>query len=105
MIEAGSFAEARTGASGVVGLVPTMGFLHEGHLSLIDQAVTSADTVIVSSFVNPLQFGAGEDLDRYPSNPDRDRELIQAAGADVLFAPTLAEMYPPSRRRPCKLTT
>jgi pantoate--beta-alanine ligase len=94
LIEVGTFAEARTGASGVVGLVPTMGLLHEGHLSLIDQAVASADTVIVSSFVNPLQFGAGEDLERYPRDPDRDRELIKAAGADFLFAPTLAEMYP-----------
>jgi pantoate--beta-alanine ligase len=94
LIEVRTFAEARTGASGVVGLVPTMGFLHEGHLSLIDQAVASADTVIVSSFVNPLQFGAGEDLERYPRNPERDRELIEAAGAEILFAPTLAEMYP-----------
>ncbi|HEX2369923.1 MAG TPA: pantoate--beta-alanine ligase [Acidimicrobiia bacterium] len=93
-----TFSEARTAAAGRVGLVPTMGFLHEGHLSLIERAVASADTVIVSSYVNPLQFGAGEDLERYPRNPDRDRALIRAVGADILFAPPLAEMYPEEPR-------
>jgi pantoate--beta-alanine ligase len=95
VIEAVTFVEARAGASGAVGLVPTMGFLHEGHLSLIEAAVASCDTVIVSSFVNPLQFGAGEDLERYPRDPVRDRELVTAAGAHVLFAPSMSEMYPP----------
>ena len=94
MIEAVTFAEARKEASGVVGLVPTMGFLHEGHLSLIEAALASSDTVIVSSFVNPLQFGPAEDLESYPRNPDRDRGMIVATGAHILFAPSLAEVYP-----------
>jgi pantoate--beta-alanine ligase len=98
LIEVTTFSEVRTVAAGSVGLVPTMGFLHEGHLSLIEKAVASADTVVVSSFVNPLQFGAGEDLERYPRNPDRDRALVRAVGADILFAPPLAEMYPDEPR-------
>ncbi|MEN8234737.1 MAG: pantoate--beta-alanine ligase [Actinomycetota bacterium] len=89
-----TFAETRALKSGRVGLVPTMGFLHEGHLSLIEAARSDSDTVIVSVFVNPLQFGAGEDLDAYPRELDRDASLAEAAGADVLFAPPLSEMYP-----------
>jgi pantoate--beta-alanine ligase len=77
-----------------IGLVPTMGDLHEGHLSLIRAARADCDVVVVSLFVNPRQFGAGEDLDAYPRDERRDRELATAEGADVLFAPAPAEVYP-----------
>ncbi len=89
-----TFAEARRLARGTVGLVPTLGFVHEGHLSLIERAREECDHVLVSLFVNPLQFGPGEDFDAYPRHPRRDSGLIEAAGADVLFAPPLEEMYP-----------
>jgi len=77
-----------------IGLVPTMGDLHEGHLSLIRAARADCDVVVVSLFVNPSQFGAGEDLDAYPRDERRDRELATAEGVDVLFAPAPAEVYP-----------
>ena len=89
-----SFGEARSHAKGVVGLVPTMGFLHEGHLSLIEAARSQCDTVVVSLFVNPLQFDETDDLERYPRNEERDAEYAADAGADILFAPTLEDMYP-----------
>lgn len=78
-----------------VGLVPTMGALHEGHLSLIRRARQECDVVVVSLFVNPTQFNDQSDLDDYPRDEARDRELVRSAGADILFAPTAAEMYPP----------
>jgi len=78
-----------------IALVPTMGFLHEGHLRLVDEARRRTDRVIMSIFVNPLQFGPGEDLDRYPRDLPRDRALAQARGTDALFVPTVAVMYPP----------
>jgi pantoate--beta-alanine ligase len=78
-----------------IALVPTMGFLHEGHLRLVDEARRHADRVIMSIFVNPLQFGPAEDLDRYPRDLPRDRALAQARGTDALFVPTEAVMYPP----------
>jgi pantoate--beta-alanine ligase len=77
-----------------VGFVPTMGFLHEGHLSLVDEARRRADLVVLSVFVNPLQFGVGEDLERYPRDLDRDRVLARERGVDLLFAPTVEEIYP-----------
>jgi pantoate--beta-alanine ligase len=89
-----TFAAARTAGAGVVGLVPTMGYLHEGHLSLIAGAREGCDTVVASIFVNPLQFGPGEDLERYPRDPERDAAMARAAGVDVLFTPPLEEMYP-----------
>ncbi len=89
-----TFAEARDLASGRVGFVPTMGYLHEGHISLVDAARRDCDTVTVSIFVNPLQFAPTEDLASYPRDLDRDVALVEAAGADVVFAPPLSEMYP-----------
>ncbi len=77
-----------------IALVPTMGFLHEGHLSLIREARRRASIVIVSVFVNPKQFGVNEDLDRYPRDLSGDRRKIRAEGADYMFAPDVAEMYP-----------
>lgn len=77
-----------------IALVPTMGGLHEGHLSLIDAARERADVVVLSLFVNPLQFGPGEDFDRYPRDLERDAALAGERGTDLLFAPSSAEMYP-----------
>lgn len=77
-----------------VGLIPTMGFLHEGHESLIHQSRKQDDLVVLSIFVNPLQFGPQEDLDQYPRDLEHDLKVAEAAGADYIFAPTVGEMYP-----------
>ena len=77
-----------------VGFVPTMGYLHEGHLSLVGIARGAADRIAMSIFVNPLQFGPGEDLERYPRDLERDLELARTAGVDLVFAPDAADMYP-----------
>ncbi len=77
-----------------VGLVPTMGYLHEGHLSLMRQARAGNDIVVASIFVNPLQFGPSEDYAVYPRDIERDKELAAAAGVDILFTPQVEDMYP-----------
>lgn len=89
-------AESRAirGAGKRLGFVPTMGALHEGHLSLVRAARSSSDLVAASIFVNPTQFGANEDLAKYPRSFERDRELLQGERVELLFAPSVEEMYP-----------
>jgi pantoate--beta-alanine ligase len=82
-------------AGRTIGLVPTMGALHDGHLSLVRRAAADCDQVVASLFVNPTQFSAGEDLDSYPRDEVRDAALAEAAGATLLFAPAAEEIYPP----------
>ena len=100
MIELTTIAElkawvrAARAAGQRIGLVPTMGALHEGHLSLVDAARAGSDVVVMSIFVNPTQFNAHEDLSRYPRDLARDRALTASRGVDVLFVPSVATMYP-----------
>ncbi|HDQ45780.1 MAG TPA: pantoate--beta-alanine ligase [bacterium] len=93
-------AEARRirSAGRIIGFVPTMGFLHAGHLSLIRTAREKADIIVLSIYVNPTQFGPDEDLSRYPRDFDRDEEMARRAGVDILFYPSDSEIYPPGHR-------
>ncbi len=86
------------------GLVPTMGSLHDGHMSLLAAARRHADRVIVTVFVNPLQFGPGEDFERYPRTPSEDEALLRDAGCDLLFVPPVSEIYPDGGRSATRIT-
>jgi pantoate--beta-alanine ligase len=90
-----SWTRAQRAAGRRIGLIPTMGYLHEGHLALVDEARRRADSIILTVFVNPLQFGPREDLARYPRDLPRDRALAQSRGVDALFVPAVEIMYPP----------
>ena len=93
-----SIEELRTKLKGYsgksIGLVPTMGYLHKGHASLVKKARDENDIVVVSVFVNPIQFGPNEDLETYPRDLDKDIEIVSSSGGDILFAPSVEEMYP-----------
>lgn len=87
-------ALAARAAGQTVSFVPTMGFLHEGHLSLLHEGRKRGDLLVLSIFVNPTQFGQGEDFEDYPRDLQRDSELAESAGVDIIFAPTAGDMYP-----------
>ncbi|MEW6615376.1 MAG: pantoate--beta-alanine ligase [Thermodesulfobacteriota bacterium] len=88
------FSEGSRLKNKIIALVPTMGFLHDGHLKLIEEGGRRADISIISIFVNPTQFGVGEDLEKYPRDLEKDKKLAEGVGVDIIFAPTASEMYP-----------
>ena len=94
VLEMQTLAEDLRSKGQIIGLVPTMGALHAGHVSLIKLAAEQADTVVVSIFVNPTQFGPSEDFSKYPRSLEADVAACEAAGADIVFAPTAEEIYP-----------
>ncbi|WHX47340.1 pantoate--beta-alanine ligase [Paenibacillus woosongensis] len=93
-LRAERFAAAKEGRELQVGFVPTMGYLHEGHASLLRSARMDNDLVVLSIFVNPIQFGPNEDFDRYPRDRDKDMALAKREGVDIVFLPSVDEMYP-----------
>jgi len=94
IVDTRSFLDAARARGQGVGLVPTMGYLHDGHRTLMDRSVAERDVTLVTIFVNPLQFGANEDLATYPRDFDRDAAMCEAAGVDVVLHPSVEEMYP-----------
>ena len=94
LTEMRSWARAARADGRTVGFVPTMGYLHEGHLRLIGHALDAADAVVTSIFVNPIQFGPGEDYSTYPRDVARDRALVAERGVHCLFVPEADSMYP-----------
>ncbi|MFC4302875.1 pantoate--beta-alanine ligase [Cohnella boryungensis] len=91
--EIAEYRSARTAGGGTVGFVPTMGYLHEGHASLLRRSAAENGLTVLSIFVNPIQFGAGEDLDKYPRDEERDIRIAGESGTDLVFLPTVDEMY------------
>lgn len=90
-----AFSNERKREGKKIGLVPTMGYLHEGHLSLVDKAKELSDVVVVSIFVNPTQFAPNEDFTKYPRDEQKDKELLKDKGVDAVFMPAATEIYPP----------
>jgi pantoate--beta-alanine ligase len=89
-----AFSEDARKAGKTISFVPTMGYLHEGHLNLMREGKKRADCLVISIYVNPTQFGAGEDFDKYPRDMERDRNIAESVGVDIIFSPSNADMYP-----------
>ncbi len=104
LAEMKALARAWRRAGRTIGLVPTMGYLHEGHLSLVRESKARADVTVVSIFVNPTQFGPNEDFQKYPRDLAKDRAFLETGGVDCLFYPSAAEVYPPGYRTYVEVT-